>query len=206
MIPAYLVLAGLLACMGAFWVEVLYRQNADILSFPKEVEAQNRYRWLRLMAALAIFFPFWEMASSLPLLLSDMALVCFLLLVICTDFEQQVIFDRMLAPFGFLAFARIFLLRLPPSDYLVAAAAGGAFFFFLAWVSKGGIGGGDIKLMFVLGLWFGTIHLFRILCAGMILGGLAAACLLLFGGKGRKDRFAYGPYFAIAAMADAFLW
>mgnify|MGYP002926482372 CR=1 FL=1 len=86
-------------------------------------------------------------------------------------------------------------------DHLISAAAGGILFLIIAILSRGALGGGDIKLIASLGLWLGTDALFAVSMIGIILGGLVALLLLLTGKKKRKSAFAYGPYFALTTIA-----
>ena len=76
----------------------------------------------------------------------------------------------------------------------------GVGFLLLAILTRGGIGGGDIKLIFVLGLWLGSRLLMGTVILGFCLGGLAALFLLLTKQKKRKEFFAYGPYFSAASI------
>ena len=98
------------------------------------------------------------------------------------------------------------LLPLPAGNHLMAAFAGGIAFLLLAILTGGGIGGGDIKLIFVLGLWLGAHKLLAVILLGFFLGGLAALLLLLTGKKKRRDFLAYGPYFAGSAILLSILW
>lgn len=93
------------------------------------------------------------------------------------------------------------LLQLPLlTDRLIAAAIGGVAFLVLAILSRGALGGGDVKLIASLGLWLGTDALLFVTMAGIVLGGLAALLLMLLRLKKRKSAFAYGPYFALTAL------
>ena len=74
-------------------------------------------------------------------------------------------------------------------------------FLIIAILSRGALGGGDIKLIACLGLWMGTKTLFFIGMFGILFGGISALIMLLLGIKSRKSAFAYGPYFAIPAIA-----
>lgn len=115
-----------------------------------------------------------------------------------TDFEQYCLFDAMMLPFA----AGGLLLQLPRlTDHLLAAAVGGAVFLVLAILSRGALGGGDVKLIASLGLWLGTDALLFVTMAGIVLGGLAALLLMLLRLKKRKSAFAYGPYFALTTLA-----
>jgi leader peptidase (prepilin peptidase)/N-methyltransferase len=93
--------------------------------------------------------------------------------------------------------------------YRAAACAGLAVvvFFIAALVSPGaeGLGLGDVKLAGTLGAllgWFGwEIALYGLL-TGFILGGLAAAALLVARRADRKSHLSFGP----ALIAGAYLW
>ena len=128
------------------------------------------------------------------------AAVFFLALITATDFEQYVIFDRMLVPFALIGILAAVYLGLPLGERFLAAAVGGGIFLAIAFVSRGGIGGGDIKLVATLGLWLGAENLLNVVIYACIGGGIAAVALILAGKKSRDSYFAYGPYFALAAM------
>ena len=70
----------------------------------------------------------------------------------------------------------------------------------LAIVTRGGIGGGDVKLIASLGIWLGPEKLLTAAAMGLIAGGGAAALLLLAKKKSRGSFFAYGPYFALSGF------
>lgn len=198
-ISLFFLLFYVLSDISTHWIDSLYRKQPQVLSFPESQEGRAFYRKGFLFAApciLLMFFP----SDSILIFLNQLFLTYFLLLVICTDFEQYVIFDKMLLPFGILAFPMIFLMGLPVLDHLGAAFAGGGIFLLLAILTRGGIGGGDIKLIFVLGLWLGSRLLIGTVILGFCLGGLAALFLMLTKQKKRKEFFAYGPYFSAAAI------
>ena len=116
-----------------------------------------------------------------------------------TDFEQYVIFDKMLLPFALLSLPFIITLNFSVVNHFSAAIFGGGIFFILMLISKNGLGGGDVKLIFVLGLWLGVEGLISVFLSGTILAGISAMILLLTKIKNRHDVFAYGPYFCISA-------
>jgi len=76
---------------------------------------------------------------------------------------------------------------------------GGGLFLLIAVVSNGGMGGGDIKLMAVLGLWFGWQHLLLLMMLSFVSGALISVALLAFKIKGRKEAIPFGPFIALAA-------
>ena len=204
--PVLLLFLYLSAHVGSHWIEKLYKKSPALLSSPHHVSQLCRHRVLLLTLALgtatlrsllhpSIYMPF-------PIVIIP---VFFLLLITFTDAEQQVIFDHMLIPFALLAPLGWFFLALPFTEYLLAAFAGGISFLLLAILTRGGIGGGDIKLIFVLGLWFGPERLLVVLLYGLLLGGAAALLLLAMHRKKAHDYFAYGPYFTMSAFFSLLL-
>ncbi len=195
----FFLLLYIFSDISSQWIDSLYKDNHEILSYPENMHSRAAYRKCFLSLAPWLLLPSFS-SCTLPTLLYYIFLIYFLLLTICTDFEQYVIFDRILLPFGVIAFPMIFLLGLPLIDHLAAAFIGGGLFLLLAVLTRGGIGGGDIKLIFVLGLWLGSHALIGTIVLGLCLGGLAALFFLITKQKKRKDFFAYGPYFAAAAI------
>ena len=199
--------ALLLGRAGSRWISRRYRRDPSILSHPEQTDQRcvlRRFPGCTFLAAGALTIirhPELPPSSLILLLL----FVFFLLLFTMTDWEQQVIFDRMLLPFAVIGLLHTVLAGLPAADHLLAALAGGGLFLLLAILTRGGIGGGDIKLIAALGLWTGTEGLTAIAVSGLILGGLAALVLLITGRKKRSDYFPYGPGFTITALFLAWL-
>ena len=69
----------------------------------------------------------------------------------------------------------------------------------LSILGRGALGGGDVKMMAVVGLWLGK-EVILALTTGFILGGVAAVVLLLLRRAGRKDFFAFGPFLIIGTL------
>ena len=199
---AALSLSLLLVLGGSSWIDTLYTKASvkGILSFPDAL--RERARWRRPLLALGGAVCGWQLGATLSPASLPFGLIAagFLLLVTITDKEQYLIFDAMLLPFALTGGIALLFLGLPPGDHLVAGAAGGLVFLLLAILTRGGIGGGDVKLMAVLGLWFGSRQLLSIAMIGLILGGVAALFLLVTGKRDRKGFFAYGPYFSLTAL------
>ena len=138
-----------------------------------------------------------------PATLVGKALSCFFLywlwLLWLVDWRYQFIFDDSLLPL--LAGGIAIALYAPGALWLRLVAAGGTFVV-LAAVSilgRGALGGGDVKMMAVVGLWLGK-EVVLALTTGFILGGVAAVVLLLLRRAGRKDFFAFGPFLIIGTL------
>ena len=150
----------------------------------------------------------------IPVSTASKALSCFLLywlwLLWLIDYRFQFIFDDSLVPLVVLGLAAT--PYLPYSIWQRLAAAAGAFVALatLAILGRGALGGGDVKMMAALGLWFGVNGIITTACIGFIVGGVAAVIFLLLKIHGRKDYFAFGPFLIIGAvvawLAQVLLW
>ena len=72
-------------------------------------------------------------------------------------------------------------------------------------LSKGGFGGGDIKLMAVSGFLNGVKVITYAGLLGIILSGIYVSMMLAAGKMGRKDSFAFGP-FLVMGIIGMKLW
>lgn len=202
----------LLTCIttrfGSSWIDKLYTQeeDSDLLSFPKQVAQRARFRMPLLFVLLAVCIgKAWSITTGTQLLYFAIAIVL-LVFVTITDFEQYVIFDSMLLPLAGAGACYTLHMQMPLSEHLAAALGGGLLFFVLTLLTKGAIGGGDIKLIAALGLWLGVRPLLTMTAYGFIMGGLVALFLLITKQKGKHDYFAYGPYFALSGIAVLVGW
>ena len=78
----------------------------------------------------------------------------------------------------------------------------------LAAISKGGIGGGDVRLAPVLAMflgWLGASHVYIGLGSGFILGGVVAAGMLVARRASTSTRIAFGPFLCIGAVIAVFV-
>ena len=83
-----------------------------------------------------------------------------------------------------------------------------ALFLLLAAFSKGGIGGGDVRLAPVLAMflgWLGASHVYIGLGTGFIIGGVAAAGMLVTRRASASTRIAFGPFLCIGAVIALFV-
>ena len=193
-----------LACtaLADRWINTLYNKvrKSDLLSFPEQLTQRARIRKpLMILALMLGFSTASSLASGLHLGYLCVA-IALLTLVTITDLEQYVIFDAMLLPLAVCGICYTLYLQLPLTEHLTAGFGGGLLFFVLALLTKGAIGGGDIKLIATLGLWLGIKALLTVIMYGAIAGGVVATLLLLLKKTTRKQFLAYGPYFALSAI------
>lgn len=203
-----LVLACIGTMIGTYWIDRLYtkEQDSDLLSFPEQIAKRARIRKPLLFLLLVVFISkAWNIATGVQLFYFVIAIVL-LVFVTVTDFEQYVIFDSMLLPLAIAGICYTLHMQLPVVQHIAAALGGGLLFFLVTLLTKGAIGGGDIKLIAALGLWLGVRPLLTVTAYGFIIGGLVALFLLITKQKGKHDYFAYGPYFALSGIAVLVDW
>lgn len=195
------------AIAGNQWIIKLYRVKENILSFPHKIFSQHENRKRFLPGILGILMAFYLLSNNsiVPVQFFSLFFIYFLILFTFTDWEQQVIFDAMLLPFALLGLFSSVLTGLPVLNHLAAGLGGGLLFLVLAILTRGGIGGGDIKLIAALGLWLGSSQLLDVIVMGLIAGGIGAFLLLKFAHKKKTDTFAYGPFFTVAALLQLFV-
>ena len=122
------------------------------------------------------------------------------------DLDQQIIPDAISLPGIALGFAASLL----PGGVgwrssLVGILVGGGIFFAIIVLSRGGMGGGDMKLSAMLGAFLGWQLVLVAILLAVLAGGLVAIALLTLGRKGRKDPVPFGPFLALGGTV-ALLW
>ena len=89
-------------------------------------------------------------------------------------------------------------------DSLAALLLGGGLFYLVAWVSRGGMGGGDIKLTAMMGAFLGLRDLGVAIFIGLIAGSGVGIGLMIAGRKTRKDAIPFGPFLALGGICAVF--
>ncbi len=118
------------------------------------------------------------------------------------DYKWQIIPDRLVVAGIVLAIFFVLVDREhSPVYYLTGAVTGGGILLAVGTISKGGMGGGDIKLMTVIGMFLGWQYTLIVLYLSVVIGGMVSTLLLLTGKKGRKDTVPFGPFLSGAAIA-----
>jgi len=86
-------------------------------------------------------------------------------------------------------------------NHIMGAVISGAFFLILNILTKGrGMGFGDVKLAFVIGLLFGWADSILIILLSFIVGGLWGLYLIFSKRKKMKDRVPFGPFLILGCL------
>jgi prepilin signal peptidase PulO-like enzyme (type II secretory pathway) len=121
-----------------------------------------------------------------------------LALIIVLDFQTKVIPNVLTLP-GILYALVVAAFMESPSIWqaVLGALAGGGIVFLLAVVSRGAIGGGDIKLMAMLGAALGWRGALAVLAFSQVAASLIALSLIITGRAGRRDLLPVGAIISL---------
>jgi len=126
--------------------------------------------------------------------------------VVPIDLDHRLILNKLTYPAAVVAL--VIGLALDPDgvpEQLIAAFAAGGFFLLAALAYPAGMGLGDVKLAFVMGLYLGRAvapAVFSALILGVLVGGVIMA--RLGRERGRKTQVPFGPFLALGSVLALF--
>lgn len=139
--------------------------------------------------------------TVLPLALMFVLTSC-LILISLIDYKTQIIPDGLV---GVIAVSGVLYNLLYAShgvmDMLLGGAIGFASMLLIFLISRGGMGGGDVKLSAAAGLWLGVEGTLLFLLLAFIMGGIISMLLLVSGVKSKGDAIPFGPFLCLAAFS-----
>jgi leader peptidase (prepilin peptidase)/N-methyltransferase len=134
------------------------------------------------------------------------ALFWTLVVLAAIDLEHKLLPDRVVYPafvVGWAGLAVGALLDDSPERLLDAglgALTFGGLLFVVAFIYPAGMGGGDVKLAFVLGTFLGYVGGIGVTLVGMflafLLGGVIGVVVMVATGGNRKSQLPFGPFLA----------
>lgn len=151
-------------------------------------------------------FGFSMSAAVYALLLSA------LLVVMMIDFDHRMIPDVISLPGIMIGFvAAVFILPLGWAGSLVGMVVGGGVLWMLALLSpylfgKEGMGGGDIKLLAMIGAFLGWQSVLMTLFLASLVGAAAGIGLMIFHRIERGQYIPFGPFLAVGAVVSMFFY
>ena len=133
------------------------------------------------------------------------ALFSSLLVASVIDLHHRIIPDVITIP-GTIAglLANAFILPIGIKGSVIGTLLGGGIFFITAVASRGGMGGGDIKLIAMLGAFLGWINVVITIILSSFIGSVVGILMMIFLGKGRKYPIPFGPFLAIGGIISLF--
>ncbi len=133
-----------------------------------------------------------------------------LLTITVIDLQHQIIPDRITLPgmvLGLIAGSTV----LPPGprDSFLGLLLGGGLFYLiavlsLAFLKKEGMGGGDIKLVAMIGSILGWQGMLFAIFAASTIGSIVGVTLIATKIRSRQDQIPFGPFLALGALLSLF--
>ena len=145
-----------------------------------------------------------------PQFLIEWILVSLLIIITFIDLDTYLIPDVLSVPGMVVGFAcSFFSLRLSWLDSLIGIVLGGGFFYLVAvgfvyLRHKEGLGGGDIKLLAMIGAFLGWPGVVFTVLAASVIGSVAGVVVMVRTRKGLGAMLPFGPFLASGAVLYLF--
>jgi leader peptidase (prepilin peptidase)/N-methyltransferase len=192
---------------------IAWYDNVPLVSFAalrgrcRACAAPIPWRYPLVEAATALLFAVAWLASGGDVRDFVVAAVFLAALVAITviDLRHQIIPDAITLP-GIVAglVASVVTQRISWRDAVIGVLLAAVLFVAVIVLSRGGMGGGDLKLGAMLGAFLGWKALLVALFVAVMLGGVSAVALLASRRLGRKDAIPFGPFLAVGGVVALF--
>nr|WP_242691190.1 A24 family peptidase [Cytobacillus praedii] len=134
-------------------------------------------------------------------------LISLLIIIFVTDITYMLIPDKILAVFaGIFLIERLLIPLSPWWDSLLGAAIGFTLLLVIAIISKGGMGGGDIKLFALIGFIIGTKAMVLAFFLATLYGSLFGIVGLLLKKVKRGKPIPFGPFIAAGTLTAYYFY
>lgn len=138
-------------------------------------------------------------------LIVALTLISLLIIITISDIHYMLIPDKILLVFaGFFLLERIFVPLTPWWNSLLGAAAGFILLLLIAVVSKGGMGGGDIKLFSIIGFVLGIKLLFLSFFLSTLFGAVFGILAIVLRLVKKRQPIPFGPFIAAGTLTSYF--
>ena len=168
-----------------------------------------RYPLVELISALLTLFLFKRFGLSLPF--GILFIFCSAMVVITfIDLDHMIIPDVISLPGIILGFVfSFFIPQLGWLNSLLGILAGGGSLYLVAslyqrFTGKEGMGGGDIKLLAMMGAFFGWQAIPFIIFISALTGSVIGITLMLVQKKDGKLAIPFGPFLALSSIVHIF--
>lgn len=137
----------------------------------------------------------------------DLFFGALLVVIFVYDWKYQIILPKVVWAGAIAgAFINFRLLLITPYSLLLGILMGGGLFLAQYLVSKGRwIGGGDVRMGVMMGVWLGWPNILVALFVSYVMGALVAIPLLITKKKGLNSEIPFGTFLAVGTMV-AVLW
>lgn len=155
---------------------------------------------IELCTAVLFVYAYYYFGLTLELLIA-WVFISLLAIITVSDILYMLILDKILLVFGLFVLVLRFFSPLDPWwDMFAGANFGFGLLYILGLMNKGGIGGGDIKLYFVIGLVLGV----KLTALSLFLSSLIALVVAVILKKSFGKMFPFGPSIAVGSLITYF--
>ncbi|MBI1911899.1 MAG: prepilin peptidase [Deltaproteobacteria bacterium] len=168
-----------------------------------------RYALIELLTGAFAVFLFLKFGLTIELF-AYFLFVSALIVITFIDLEHQIIPDIISLPGIAIGFALSFILPFPGVlNSVIGLLAGGGILIAIAFgwyflTGTEGMGGGDIKLLAMVGAFLGWKSVLLTLLLGSFLGAFVGGIVMLIYGKNSKHPIPFGPFLAAGAVSYLF--
>ncbi len=164
------------------------------------------YPIIELLTGILFVLAFIVLGWQTELIVS-WSLVSLFIIITVSDLKYMLIPDKILLVFaGVLLIERIFIPLTLWWDSLLGAAIGFTLLLIIAIVSRGGMGGGDIKLFALIGFVVGTKTMLLSFMLATFYGAFFGIIGLLFKLVKRGKPIPFGPFIAAGTLTAYFFY
>ena len=183
----------------------------DLIPVLSYVFSKGRCRYCK--QAVSPIYPLFELLTAVLFVLAPLlmgwtyelviawTLISMLIIIVITDIHYMLIPNKILLFFFLLfIFERFFIPYQTLPNHLIGLAVGFVIPALVLLLSKGGMGGGDIKLFAVLGFVMGWKLIILTFFLSSLIGMIAGLIGMLFGKVKKSVPIPFGPSIAVAAL------
>ncbi|MRR17034.1 MAG: prepilin peptidase [Deltaproteobacteria bacterium] len=168
-----------------------------------------RYPLVELVTGLLTLLLFVKFGLTLNFLVF-FVFTAVLIVISFIDFDHQIIPDILSLPgIPFFFLSAVFVIKIPWHEALIGLLVGGGMLFLIAFVyekitKREGMGGGDIKLLAMIGAFLGWKSLIFVLLFSSFTGALIGLIAMVVKKKDTKYAVPFGPFLSAAAVVYIF--
>jgi leader peptidase (prepilin peptidase)/N-methyltransferase len=166
-----------------------------------------RYPIVELMT-MALFLVHYAVFDWSPLLVPRLLFACAMVVLFAIDLEHHLLPDVITLP-GIVA-GLLFSIWLPPGIVaaLIGVLIGGGVLWLIGeayfrWSGQEGMGGGDVKMLAMIGAFLGWKLVILTLVLSSVAGSLVGMALIASRRGGMKYELPYGTFLAIGALVSS---
>ena len=163
-----------------------------------------QYPVMEIITGLGYFLIFRSYSYDIVAFIGILILFSAFLVITVADVKYQIIPDSMLV-LSVIGICVLLYSNFETSQLIshgLSAICSGGFFYALWYFTKGrGMGFGDVKLAFILGLFLGFPLIIVALYIAFLTGAFLGVILIIAGAKTMKSKIPFGPFLIVGAAA-----